>query len=156
MLNKKLIACAAIGAVMGTSGACANTLSSYEDIAQTLMKGNTVMLTFDRSKCSITPQPTKADLKDRLVVKFRDLVENHNSFNGGKDMRLLANSEMGLFGNKQFIYYRALTLIYEDGTVMVFDDGVDPATYKLEDRTTMTCKLTKDGSGGVVAATQPA
>lgn len=156
MLHRALISSAIVGAMIGATTTYANTLASYEDIAQSLMKGNTVMLTFTRSKCTITPTPSKQDLNDRLVVKFRDLVENHNSFNGGKDMRLLANSEMGLFGNKQFIYYRALTLIYEDGTVMVFDDGVDPASYKLEDRTMMTCKLTADGSGGVTASVQGA
>lgn len=154
MLQKILIASIFAGAMVTAATANAKTLSTYDEITSSLIKGKVVLLNFTPTNCTITPEPPKEERNDRLVVKFTDLVEHHNKFNGGKSMRLIANSESGLFGDQRFIFYRSITMVYEDGTVIVVDDGVDPATYKLEERSVMTCKLSADGSGGVTALIQ--
>jgi hypothetical protein len=79
------------------------------------------------------------------------LIENHSTFNGSKNMRLIASEESGSFGNKRFILSRMLMMVYEDGTVMVVNDNINPTPYNLESREQMTSKLSQDTSGGVIA-----
>jgi hypothetical protein len=150
MFRKLILSLAAISVFYSSASFSAVSMSNYEEVTGVLEKGKTILLNFKPENCIFTPEIPKDEHKDRLVLKIRDLVENRNNFNGGKNMKLISSEESGLFGDKRFLLYRILTMVYEDGTVMVLNDNVNPTTYKLEDRQLMTCKLSADGSGGVV------
>jgi hypothetical protein len=137
--------------VLVSTSSLAKTLATYEEIADSLEAGQSVLLNFKPEKCKVTPEPSKEARTDRMAIKLKDLVEWHSAMNGGKSMRVLGVQEGGLFGDKRFDYYRNLTLVYEDGTVMVIADHVDPVSFKLETREQVVCRLSADGSGGVVA-----
>lgn len=147
----KKIYAAVVVAAFGCTVASANNLTNYEQIASVLASGKNVLLNIDPKKCQ-----TKGDDAGRikrLAFKFRDLFEFETSAKDGKRMRAIGLQETGLFGNTKFIWYRTLTLIMEDNSVLVFNDNVDPSTFNLLDRALMTCHLSADNSGGVVAKT---
>jgi hypothetical protein len=141
---------------LASSCVYAKQLTAYEDIAHSLETGTSVLLNIKPEKCVIDPAQPKDERSDRLAIKLNDLYEWHSSMNGGKKMRVLGNQIGGIYGDKKFSYFRYLTLVYEDGTVMVFDDLVDPSTFNLTQRVKITCHLTTDGSGGVTVTQLPA
>lgn len=132
-----------------STGIYAKQLTTYNEIADSLENGTGVMLKFKPEKCNIEPAASNDERSDRLTVKFNELYEWHSAFNGGKRMRVLGIQTGGIFGDQKFNYFRYLTLVYEDGTVIVLDDLVDPATFNLSQREKITCHLSADGSGGV-------
>lgn len=145
---KKLIMVAAIAA-FSTSAIAGNLLTSYEQIAGVLASGKNVLLNINPEKCKATGRD--ASHIKRLAFKFKDLFEFETSAKDGKKMRAIGIQETGLYGNTQFIWYRTLTLIMEDNSVLVFNDNVDPASFNLQDRALLTCRLSADNSGGVTA-----
>ncbi len=132
--------------------AFAKKLSTYEEIASSLEAGTTVLINIKPEKCVLDPVPPKDERSDRLVVKITDLYEWHSIMNNGKKMRVLGSQIGGLYGDKKFDYFRNITLVYEDGTVIVLADHVDPVTFNLTRRDRITCHLTSDGSGGVAVS----
>lgn len=145
---KKICAIAAIAA-FGCTVAAAGNLTTYEQIASVLASGKNVLLNINPEKCQ-SKGDNSARIK-RLAFKFKDLFEFETSAKDGKKMRAIGLQETGLFGNTKFIWYRTLTLIMEDNTVLIFNDNVDPASFNLTDRALMTCQLSADNSGGVTA-----
>lgn len=141
--------CAVIGSVLVSSYVMAGTLTTYEEITANLNAGKTVLVNIDASKCK-TRSGDASDLK-RLAIKFNDLSEFQTSYLNDKKMRATAVQETGLWGDKQFIWYRSLTILLEDNTVAYITDVVDPTNYSLIKRADILCKLTADNSGGVRA-----
>lgn len=137
------------GMFMLASVASAKTLTTYNQISSTLEAGGSVFLNIKPERCKITTSDGSKSVITKIGIKFNDLVEWVNRANDGKEMKALGNQETGLFGANKFDWYRNLAAIYEDGTVIVFSDHVDPTTFNLMSREKITCKLSADSSGGV-------
>lgn len=147
-MRKKLYVIAGIVAFC-CSVASASSLTSYDQITSELAAGKNVLLSISPEKCKVSS--TNSGRIKRLALKFTDLYEVETEANDGKKMRAIAIQETGLFGNKKFGWYRTFTLIFEDNTVKVYDDTVDPSSFNLSGREIISCKLTADNSGGVTA-----
>ena len=132
-----------------TTMASAKTLTTYGQITNTLEAGGSVFLNIKPEKCKVETTDGSKSVVTKIGVKFNDLIEWVNHGNDGKEMKALGNQETGLFGGTKFHWYRNLTAIYEDGTVIVVSDHVDPSTFNLTAREKIICKLSADSSGGV-------
>jgi len=137
--------------VLVGSTASAKTLSTYNQIAGALESGKVVYLNIKPEKCKIETSDGSKSVMTRIGIRFSDLIEWVNHGNNGVEMKALGNQETGLFGNNKFDWFRNLTAIYEDGTVIVTSDHVEPSTFNLMAREKIICKLTADNSGGVTA-----
>jgi hypothetical protein len=131
------------------SAVSAKTLSTYNQIVGSLETGKSVFVNIKPEKCKVETADGSKPTITKIGVKFNDLVEWVNRANNGKEMKAIGNQETGLFGNNKFVWYRDLTAVFEDGTVIVFSDLVESATFNLTSREKITCKLSADGSGGV-------
>lgn len=145
---KRLLAITVI-ATFGCTTASALQLSNYEQITNALASGHSVLLNINPEKCK--PAGDNTSRIKRLAFKFKDLFEFETAEKDGKLKRAIAIQETGLFGNTKFVWYRTLTLIMEDNSVLVLDDQVDPSSYNLKARAFLTCQLTTDNSGGAIA-----
>ena len=146
----KILAVIATGMfVLVSTMASAKTLTTYGQISKTLEAGGSVFLNIKPEKCKVTTSDGSKSVITKIGVKFHDLVEWVNHGNDGREMKALGNQETGLFGSSKFNWYRNLTAIYEDGTVITVSDHVDPVTFNLTAREKIICKLSADNSGGV-------
>lgn len=135
--------------MLASSFVGASTLTTYEEIVSKLEKGGSVFININPEKCKVeTPNGSKSVIT-KIGIKMNDLIEWKNHGNNGVEMKALGNQESGLFGNNTFDWFRNLTAVYEDGTVIVLSDHVDPKTFSLTEREKIICKLTSDNSGGV-------
>lgn len=149
MIKKMTALFATTTLLFSSSIALSQTLTTYDEIADSLAAARPVYVSIQAEKCQLAPDSTNKYNIKRLGVKIPDLYERESTFNGGKKMKMLGSGNNGLFGNNKFNWSRELILIYEDGTVMWFNDDVNPTTFDLIERTRFTCKLSTDGSGGV-------
>jgi hypothetical protein len=131
------------------SAVSAKTLSTYNQIVGSLETGKSVFVNIKPEKCKVETSDGAKPTLTRFGIKFNDMVEWVNRANNGKEMKALGTQETGLFGNNKFDWFRDLTAIYEDGTVIVFYDHVESGTFNLRAREKITCKLSADSSGGV-------
>lgn len=148
-MNKSKTLIAAGLFLLLTTVTSAKTLTTYNQISKTLEGGGSVFLSIKPEKCKVETSDGSKSVITKVGVKFNDLIEWVNHGNGGREMKALGNQETGLFGSTKFDWFRNLTAIYEDGTVLVVSDHVDPTTFNLTVREKITCKLTSDNSGGV-------
>lgn len=152
----KRLALATCSFMLFNSTVYASQLYTYEEIASSLEAGTPVLINIKPEKCVQDPMPPNDEKSDRLVVKIPELYEWHSIMNGGKKMKVLGYQVGGIYGDKKFDYFRSITDVYEDGTVMVLADHVDPKTFDLTRRDKIICHLTVDGSGGVMVKQLPA
>lgn len=138
--------------LLGTQMAFAKTLYTYDQIADSLAAAVPVYLSVDVKKCSLGKGMGNATDVTRVGIKLSSLYERKSDMRGKENMRMMAGGPgSGLFGDHNFQWTRDLALVFEDGTVMIIEDNVDPRSFKLLQRTWINCTLSADGSGGVRA-----
>ena len=125
-------------------------ISGYEGLVNALRNGYTVHAVIDVDKCKYIKGSNDWNEKT-LGFRIEDIYERVAAdLVTGKKMRLIASSWHDYVGNEKEAYIsRALLRVFENGSVEVIGQSFSMPQGKMIDMSAMSCRLSKDGSGGV-------
>jgi hypothetical protein len=148
---KKLFTLLASAAVLSTSPlAMAKSLSNYHDVLAEMKTGKSVFALIDVSKCQYKQKSSDTAMTvNTFGIKIDTLFELNEARSDGTRMKVIGFARHNWGGKDNYFLSRTLIHIWEDNTIDIVDDTVDPTTFKLKDRDWLICKASSDGSGGV-------
>jgi hypothetical protein len=112
--------------------------------------GRPVFALIDTSKCQYKQKSSSNDMTvNSFGINMDTLFDLSETRSDGKRMKVIGFARHNWGGKNDYFLSRTLIHIWEDNSVDVFDDTVDPTTFKLKDRDWLICKASSDGSGGV-------
>ena len=148
-----LLATAAAALMMSASPVMAkDNLLDYEAVLSAMKAGKTVFALVDYSKCQVKEKSDNAyGMEVRTVgIRMDHLFELTETRFDGKRMNVVGFAQHNWGGAKSgYMLSRLLIHVWQDNSIDILDDNVDPLTFKVKDREWLLCKVTKDGSGGV-------
>jgi uncharacterized membrane protein YcgQ (UPF0703/DUF1980 family) len=147
--QKLAISAAACLLLTATQPAMAKNLSSYQDIFTEMKKGKSVFALIDTSKCQFKQKSSSDDMTIHTFgIRMDTLFGLNETRYDGKRMNVIGFARHNWGGKHDYFLSRTLIHIWEDNTIDILEDTVDPTTYKLKDRDWLICKASSDGSGG--------
>jgi hypothetical protein len=128
----------------------AKNLGNYQDVLAELKTGKSVFALIDVSKCQYKQKSSSSDMTvNTFGINIDTLFDLSETRADGKRMNVIGFARHNWGGKKDYFLSRTLIHIWEDNSIDVVEDTVDPSTYKLKDRDWLICKASLDGSGGV-------
>lgn len=147
-MKKFTLALTALALAMN-SGVMAKPLAGYQDVLAAMKSGKTVYALVNYDKCTVKEKGHDPYGMSYHTVGIRmdHLFELTETRDDGKRMSLIGFAQNSWGGTKAlYTLARQLIHVWEDNTVDVVEDTVDPTTFKLMNREWVRCAANGESS----------